>query len=149
ISIVQKLILAKKRFRDGLADRLFSGNLREPRSSRSCWKSVALGDVFQERVETNRPDLELLSITADRGVIPRGEIDRKDSSNDDKRSYKRIAPGDIGYNTMRMWQGVSALSEREGIVSPAYTVCIPKPGIDGRFAAQLFKHPKTIHAFFR
>lgn len=50
---------------------------------------------------------------------------------------------------MRMWQGVSALSRHEGIVSPAYTVCIPGPEIDGTFASYLFKLPEVIHLFYR
>ncbi|MFP4040805.1 MAG: restriction endonuclease subunit S, partial [Desulfosudaceae bacterium] len=66
-----------------------------------------------------------------------------------KSKYLRIRPGDIGYNTMRMWQGVSALSPHEGIVSPAYTIATPKKGVDGEFMAYLFKLPKTIHLFYR
>jgi type I restriction enzyme S subunit len=50
---------------------------------------------------------------------------------------------------MRMWQGVSALSGLEGIVSPAYTICIPCRAIHGLFAAQLFKLPSVIHLFHR
>jgi type I restriction enzyme S subunit len=48
-----------------------------------------------------------------------------------------------------MWQGVSGLSGLEGIVSPAYTVCIPSTRIDARFAAHLFKFPSVIHLFRR
>ena len=50
---------------------------------------------------------------------------------------------------MRMWQGVSARSSLEGIVSPAYTVCIPNARIDSGFAAVLFKSTPLIHAFQR
>ncbi len=51
---------------------------------------------------------------------------------------------------MRMWQGVSALSELEGIVSPAYTICTPNSEyIDGLFASYLFKHPWVIHQFYK
>ena len=71
-------------------------------------------------------------------------------SSEDKSNYKLILPGDIGYNTMRMWQGVSGLSSLRGIVSPAYTVCIPKPDLlDGEFAAYLFKLPRMIFQFWR
>jgi type I restriction enzyme S subunit len=147
VSLLDTLTISKRMFRNGLADRLFGGTLRKPGYEGSEWKGVTLGDLFQERVETQRPDLNLLSITADRGVVPRSEIDRKDSSNHDKRSYKRIAPGDIGYNTMRMWQGVSALSPLEGIVSPAYTVCVPGGAISGSFASHWFKQPDMVNKF--
>lgn len=113
------------------------------------WRHWHLGELFRERVEPNRVDLPLLSITGNEGVVLRADLDRKDTSSEDKSKYLRICPGDIGYNTMRMWQGVSALSRYEGIVSPAYTVCIPGPDIDGRFASYLFKLPAVIHLFYR
>jgi type I restriction enzyme S subunit len=102
-----------------------------------------------ERRETNNDHLPLLAITGKRGIILASEIDRKDSSNADKSKYKRIAPGDIGYNTMRMWQGVSAVSGLEGIVSPAYTICQPKGNVNALFTGYLFKFPPVIHSFWR
>jgi len=48
-----------------------------------------------------------------------------------------------------MWQGVSALSSLEGIVSPAYTICIPGEKLYPQFAAYLFKMPFMIHRFYR
>lgn len=113
------------------------------------WRHWHMGELFRERAEPNRVDLPLLSITGNEGVVLRANLDRKDTSSEDKSKYLRICPGDIGYNTMRMWQGVSAQSRYEGIVSPAYTVCIPGPDIDGRFASYLFKLPAVIHLFYR
>ena len=34
-------------------------------------------------------------------------------------------------------------------MSPAYTICIPKPTVDACFAAYLFKLPGMIHLFWR
>ncbi len=113
------------------------------------WKETRLKNLFEERRETNREDLPLLSITNNEGVIYREDTNRKDTSNDDKSKYLRICPGDIGYNTMRMWQGVSALSSLEGVVSPAYTICIPGEKVDPKFIAFLFKVPFMIHRFYR
>ena len=112
------------------------------------WKTVRLGDVFKERVEKSREDLTLLSITTNEGVIPRSQISKKDNSSEDKSKYLRICKGDIGYNTMRMWQGVSALSNYEGIVSPAYTILKPTDGICAKYFAFLFKTEKTIFKFY-
>ena len=51
---------------------------------------------------------------------------------------------------MRMWQGRSALSSIEGIVSPAYTICIPNPDLSyGVFFKYLFKFADIIHLFYR
>lgn len=106
---------------------------------------ICLGDAFDERDETDHEGGPLLAITGERGVVPREEIERRDTSADDKSAYRLILPGDIGYNTMRMWQGVCGLSALRGIVSPAYTVVTPRSGVmDGTFAAALFKAPHMI-----
>ena len=131
-ALMQALLIGKKRF---------SGFDRE-------WKEVKLGEYFMERKESKRPDLPLLSIGST-GVYPQAESNKKDTSNADKAKYKRICPDDIGYNTMRMWQGRSALSSLEGIVSPAYTIVTPKENADVLFFSYLFKFPYVVHRFFR
>jgi type I restriction enzyme, S subunit len=113
------------------------------------WRRVHLGDIFAERDERSG-DLPLLAITGGHGVVPRDELERRDTSADDKSNYKVIRKGDIGYNTMRMWQGVFGLSAHDGIVSPAYTVVTPdRTRILGEFAAHLFSHPRVVHTFRR
>lgn len=146
IETIDHLIANGETQKSALMQYLLSGKVRTG-GSKQAWQSRLLGNLFTERVETNRPDLSLLSITASNGVIPQSEVGRKNSSNEDKAKYKRICPGDIGYNTMRMWQGVSALSFAEGIVSPAYTVVKSKGEIDPLFASYLFKLPQMIHKF--
>jgi type I restriction enzyme S subunit len=122
-------------------DCFISGTSREDTSL----PSIRLGDAFNERAETSREDEPLLAITGERGVVPREDIERRDTSAEDKSNYRLILPGDIGYNTMRMWQGVCGLSTLRGIISPAYTVVTPRPDvIDGAFAAALFKAPHMI-----
>lgn len=148
IEKTERLIAAKEKRKTGLMAELLTGR-RRIGEFKTAWQSLHLGKLFQERVETNRGDLPLLSIAREEGVVPRSDMTRKDSSNEDKAMYLRICPGDIGYNTMRMWQGVSALSRYDGIVSPAYTVCIPGSKIDGKFASYLFKLPEVINLFYR
>jgi type I restriction enzyme S subunit len=148
ITLTEKLIAEKQLRRKGLMQKLLTGKRRLPGFDGE-WREVCLGDIFDDRTDAGRPDLPLISITAGRGTILRNEINRKDNSNTDKQKYLHIRPGDIGYNTMRMWQGISALSTLEGIVSPAYTIVTPKDGIDGQFMAILFKFPPVIHLFYR
>lgn len=148
LETLDALIVAKDSQKQALMQQLLTGKTRV-KGAKGKWISAKLGDLFDERVERDRIDLPLLSITADRGVVPRDELAKRDTSSEDKSKYLRIAPGDIGYNTMRMWQGVSALSTLEGIVSPAYTICRPTDRIDGKFAAHFFKFPHTIHLFHR
>ena len=109
------------------------------------WREYKLGELFTERLQGSAPGDRLLSITMSAGVIDRDKVGRKDTSTSDKSQYKLILPGDIGYNTMRMWQGVSGLSALRGIVSPAYTVVTPIPSfIDIRYAAHLFKSSRRM-----
>ena len=148
MKLLDALLEGKRSFKRGLMQRLLTGRKRFPEWASVSWGEVRLGEVFAERNETSRPDLPLLSVTRDRGVIPRDQLEKRDTSNRDKTKYKRVAIGDIAYNTMRMWQGVSALSALEGIVSPAYTVIVPQH-IDGNFAKHLFKFPPVVHVFHR
>lgn len=116
----------------------------------NTWREFELGDVFRERNQSGEEHDRLLSITMNGGVIDRDDVGRKDTSTDDKSKYKLILPGDIGYNTMRMWQGVSGLSVLRGIISPAYTVVTPVPNrILGRYAAHLFKSRRMVFDFER
>lgn len=110
------------------------------------WEEKKLGDSFHERTEKNRDDLPLLSL-GEEGLSYQSETTRKDNSSADKSKYLRVAIGDIAYNTMRMWQGRCVFVDKEGIVSPAYTVCEPKEGIDSMFHYYLFKTDGMIRMF--
>lgn len=48
---------------------------------------------------------------------------------------------------MRMWQGANGISPCDGIVSPAYTVLMPKIPISNGYFAALFKSPNLINEF--
>jgi len=148
IATTEKLIDASKQQKKALMQQLLTGKKRFA-GFEGEWELTALGDVFGERRETEHTELQLLSITSGEGVINRSEVGRKDTSNLDKTKYKRICAGDIGYNTMRMWQGVSGVSPVEGIVSPAYTVITPTPSIDATYASYLFKLPLVVSLFER
>jgi type I restriction enzyme, S subunit len=142
-----KLIAAKLELKRGLMQALLTGKKRFQEFEAQEWKTYKLVQLFSEKRDTKFLDLPLLSITREQGIISRNEVERKDTSNADKSKYLRISPGDIGYNTMRMWQGVSGLSSLEGIISPAYTVCTPTQLIRGEFAAFLFKSAFMIKVF--
>lgn len=113
------------------------------------WRGIRLGAAFTERVERGDDLLPLLSVTQANGVIPQGKAGRRNISSEDQSNYKTVCAGDIAYNTMRMWQGASALSALTGKVSPAYTVVTPRKGHYALFYAYLFKQQKMIHVFER
>lgn len=91
--------------------------------------------------------MELLSVTMNDGVKPRSEIEGKDNSSEDKSNYKIVRKGDMVYNSMRMWQGANGISPCDGIVSPAYTVLMPKQEINNGYFAALFKSTNLINEF--
>lgn len=148
IELKEKLLAEKQRQKKYLMQVLLTGKKRLPGFSGE-WKEERLGKLFLERKETNCEGLQMLAITGTQGIIPRKELDLKDNSSEDKSKYLRVCVGDIGYNTMRMWQGVSAYSNYEGIVSPAYTILKPCPSINAKYFAYLFKMPEIIFLFYR
>ena len=111
------------------------------------WQNEKLGSIFLSRQETGFSEFPLMSLTDECGLVPQQETNKKDNSNTNKSKYLRVCEGDIVYNTMRMWQGRCAYCKNEGIVSPAYTVCIPKDGCDGVFFYYYFKTYDLIQKF--
>lgn len=148
IELKEKRLAQKQRQKKHLMQQLLTGRKRLP-GFNGTWKTDRLGKLFFERKETNCENLEMLAITGTQGIIPRKELDLKDNSSEDKSKYLRVCVGDIGYNTMRMWQGVSAYSNYEGIVSPAYTILKPSSSINAKYFAYLFKMPEIIFLFYR
>ena len=111
------------------------------------WEQCHIGDIYAERSQRGASDMVLLSVTMNDGVIPRSEIEGKDNSSADKSNYKVVLMGDMVYNSMRMWQGANGISPYDGIVSPAYTVLMPKIPISNGYFAALFKSPNLINEF--
>ena len=111
------------------------------------YKQCHIGDIYAERSQRGASDMELLSVTMNDGVKPRSEIEGKDNSSEDKSNYKIVRKGDMVYNSMRMWQGANGISPCDGIVSPAYTVLMPKQEINNGYFAALFKSANLINEF--
>ena len=148
IELKEKRLAEKQRQKKYLMQQLLTGKKRLP-GFNEAWKTDCLGKLFFERKETNCENIEMLAITGTQGIIPRKELDLKDNSSEDKSKYLRVCVGDIGYNTMRMWQGVSAYSNYEGIVSPAYTILKPSSSINAKYFAYLFKMSEIVFLFYR
>ena len=148
IELKEKCLAEKQRQKKYLMQQLLTGKKRLP-GFNGAWKTDCLGKLFFERKETNCENIEMLAITGTQGIIPRKELDLKDNSSEDKSKYLRVCVGDIGYNTMRMWQGVSAYSNYEGIVCPAYTILKPSSSINAKYFAYLFKMSEIVFLFYR
>lgn len=85
--------------------------------------------LLQESTQTST-DKEVLSVTVANGIYPAREGARESNPGESLEKYKVVHENDIVYNSMRLWQGAIAISHYEGIVSPAYTVCIPSVHIN-------------------
>jgi type I restriction enzyme S subunit len=104
-----------------------------------------LGEYFDNRQETGRAGLPIMSVTQHDGLVLRDTIDRRTESTLAPEDHLLVRPGDIAYNMMRMWQGACGLADRDAMVSPAYVVLRPKPNVDPTFAYHLFKSERVLH----
>ena len=150
ISSQQRLVELLKKHKRGLHSAIFGQKCRVVNADGKpwpAWRQVRIGDIFQERSERGGTADELLSVTINNGVKRQADTDKKDSSSEDKSNYKKVLPGDIVYNTMRMWQGASGVSPWAGIVSPAYTVIYPRSRQNTIFWAYAFKYWRFIQEF--
>ena len=148
IETVEALIINARAQKKALRQSLLTGAKRLPGFAGE-WTTLRLGDALAERSERGGDELPLLSVTQSEGVIYQDRAGRKNISSADQSNYKTVRTGDIAYNTMRMWQGASALSGLHGKVSPAYTIVRPRKGHDAHFYALMFKWPSMIHVFER
>jgi len=146
----RRLVELLKKHKRGLHSAIFGQKCRVVNDDGKpwpVWRQVRIGDIFQERSERGGTADELLSVTINNGVRRQADTDKKDSSSEDKSNYKKVLPGDIVYNTMRMWQGASGVSPWAGIVSPAYTVIYPLGRQNTIFWAYAFKYWRLIQEF--
>ncbi len=89
------------------------------------WDVSSLGKMLLPVSEKNKPNLPLLSITRELGVIERNIEDQESNHNfipDDLSNYKVLKKGQFGMNKMKAWQGSYGVSRFTGIVSPAYYI---------------------------
>jgi type I restriction enzyme S subunit len=92
-----------------------------------------------------QPDLPLLSVYRDLGVVPRaGREDNFNKASDDLSSYRVVHQGDLVLNKMKTWQGSLGISDYVGIVSPAYFVCEQIGSADARFLHHLLRSRPLI-----
>lgn len=106
------------------------------------WPVRRLAYQFRERDERNAPDLSLLEVSVNHGVIRREfSTDKIESTASDFNTYKVARLGDIVFNKMRMWQGAVGAAPMDGLVSPDYVVAEPIGQLSSAFAAILFRIP--------
>ncbi|MEI3057312.1 MAG: N-6 DNA methylase [Eubacteriales bacterium] len=99
------------------------------------WETVKIKRLFDERVEKGYPEEPLLAATQNMGVVPKNVYGQRTvEATKDLELLKLVRKGDFVIS-LRSFQGGIELAHYQGIISPAYTVMIPK-GI----TTEYFKH---------
>jgi len=87
------------------------------------WKVDKLKYHLKRDEPRNSNVTEVLSLYREYGVIPKdSRDDNHNVTSEDTSKYKYVKPGNFVINKMKAWQGSVAVSDYEGIVSPAYFV---------------------------
>lgn len=92
----------------------------------SHWESKQLRSFLTLFTDKGHGDAQLLSVTREQGVVERDKEDKEENHNfvpEDLSGYKYLEKGDFAINKMKAWQGSYAVSDYNGIVSPAYFTC--------------------------
>ena len=133
-----QLIAQKELLKKWLMQNLLTGKKRL-KGFEGEWKKAFAGNIFQNISIKNYPDEELLSVTQNKGVIPRNMLDARVTMPTGKRdSFKLVVPGNFVIS-LRSFQGGLEYSEYRGLVSPAYTVLQEIKEINNNFYKYYFK----------
>ena len=115
------------------------------------WEVKQLRSFLTLFAEKGHGDAQLLSVTREQGVIERDKEDKEENHNfvpDDLSGYKYIEKGDFAINKMKAWQGSYAVSEYNGIVSPAYFTCKLK-GVNKDFFSKAIRSKVYVPFFIQ
>lgn len=106
----------------------------------SHWEVRRVATLFRQRDERSRPDLPLLEVSINSGVVVREfSTDKIEGTASDFNTYKVARRGDIAFNKMRMWQGAVGVAPVDGLVSPDYTVAEAETCLRPAYASLLFR----------
>lgn len=104
------------------------------------WPTKRSAFLFRERDERGFPDLPLLEVSINEGVILRQFSDDKiEGVASDFNTYKVARKGDLAFNKMRMWQGAVGIAPADGLVSPDYTVAFSLGELMPGYVEHLFR----------
>ena len=115
------------------------------------WEVRKIKRSVRWKSEKGCPELTVLSLYRDYGVIPKdSRDDNHNVTSLDTSTYKVVNKGDLVINKMKAWQGSMAISDYDGIVSPAYHVCtIIDPEIDLKYLHHLLRNQLYLPEYKR
>lgn len=138
IGVAERLLSNSQRQKRALTQTLIGDSFRKLRRNTPLHREHA-SSIFSPRSVRRNVGLELLSVMQNVGVVPRSSLDRKvvmpEGSTD---GYKLVEPGDFVIS-LRSFEGGLEYSKFKGLVSPAYTVLMPRKPIVDDFYRHYFK----------
>ncbi len=110
------------------------------------WEVLPLFSITKLKSIKNRPELMLLSVYLELGVIRFSDIDEKrtNATSLDLSNYQIVDPGDFVLNNQQAWRGSVGVSKYQGIVSPAYIILSLSNKINPEFANYYFRNGSTV-----
>jgi type I restriction enzyme, S subunit len=112
------------------------------------WTSTKISRLFRQAKRLGFPDLTVLSVYRDYGVIERAS--RDDNVNrvpDDLEKYQLVEVGDLVINKMKAWQGSLGIARLRGITSPDYVVFRPFHREDPSFLHFLLRNHRLTTVY--
>ena len=119
------------------------------------WKTVPLNSRFTRSTRKNKSGCEnVLTISAQMGLVNQREFYDKDIASEDKSSYFLMKNGEFAYNkSYSMGYPYGAIKQLtkydEGIVSPLYICFAPKVGTNTAFYTQYFEGGRYNREIYR
>ena len=115
------------------------------------WRVSKIKQIVRWKSVNGQPDLPVLSLYRDYGVIPKdSRDDNHNVTSLDTSGYKVVEHGDLVINKMKAWQGSLAVSEYNGIVSPAYHICkITSENICKKYLHYLLRDASYLPEYMR
>jgi len=113
------------------------------------WEEARVKQFFRPKKDQGHPDLEVLSVYRDHGVVPKNS--RNDNFNktpEDLSKYQLVEIDDLVINKMKCWQGSLGISQLRGITSPDYIVLSSRHSQNSKFLHWLLRS-KTYSSTYR
>ena len=92
----------------------------------SHWRAVKIKFLFDERTEKGHPDEPLLAATQNMGVVPKNVYGQRTVEATKDLDLLKFVQKDDFVVSLRSFQGGIERAYYQGIISPAYTIMIPK-----------------------
>lgn len=87
------------------------------------WEVKKIRYLIKETSVKNNKNQKVLSLYRDYGIVYKdSRSDNHNVTSEDTSSYKKVEKGNLVINKMKAWQGSMAISNIEGIISPAYFI---------------------------